>query len=251
MLRILVVEDETRQRVGITRLLKSLEPDAKIFEAANGLDALCVCEKEYPDLLITDVKMPVMDGMTLIEKLAKRGKPIYTVIISAYEEFENARRALRLNVKDYLTKPVSRQAVKALLENAKKESAAELSHLPAQRPGESEPAQECLQYIIQHYDEDISLDELAARFNFNPSYLSVLIKQHTGMTFSKHITRLRVNRACELLANSGEHIQAVSEQVGYRDASYFIRVFKTMMGVSPSRYRRLHAISKWNGEPEE
>ena len=239
-MRILVVEDETRQRVGITRLINSLEPDARIFEATNGLDALCICEKECLDLVITDIRMPVMDGMTLLEKLAKRPKQIYSVIISAYEEFENARRALRLNVKDYLTKPFSRQTMKALLENAKKECAQQVDHPAAKHLEEALPVEECLQYITQHYDEDITLDDLAGRFHFHPNYLSVLIRQHTGMPFSKHITRLRINRACELLSKSDEHIQAVSEQVGYRDASYFIRVFKTVMGVSPSRYRRMH-----------
>lgn len=249
MLRILVAEDETRQRVGITRLIRSLDPDARIFEASDGLDALCVCEKEYVDLVITDIRMPVMDGIAFLERLAKLPRPVYTVIISAYEDFEYARRALRLNVKDYLTKPFSRQAMKTLLENARRECAAQIDH-PAEKPLENAPpVEDCLQYIAQHYDEEFTLEDLAGRFHFHPNYLSVLIRQHTGMPFSKHVTRLRINRACELLSKSEEPIQAVAQQIGYRDTSYFIRVFKGVMGVSPSRYRRAcGAASQPDGE---
>lgn len=106
MARILVVDDETIERKGIRFLFQKLGISAEIFEAANGVKALEFLEEEEVDVLITDIKMPFMEGMELIEKAAQRYPSMKIIIYSGYGEFEYAKKAMRYHVSRYILKPV-------------------------------------------------------------------------------------------------------------------------------------------------
>lgn len=99
MYNILIVDDERIERNGIIMLLKRLSINVGIVEAANGKEAyeyLCSDEAEHIDILLTDVKMPFMDGITLIKKLNEDNIKLKTIIFSGYNEFEYAKLAVKL-----------------------------------------------------------------------------------------------------------------------------------------------------------
>lgn len=104
--KILIVDDEKIERNGIKFLLKRTEIDCEITEAVNGKEALEIIEQQDIDILLTDVKMPFMDGIELIEKLVEMKKNIVSIIFSGCSEFEYAKQAVRLGVSDYILKPV-------------------------------------------------------------------------------------------------------------------------------------------------
>ena len=106
MYKILIVDDEKIERNGIRFLLKKLNLEFEIAEAVNGVDALEKLEKEDFDILLTDVKMPFMDGIELIDHVVKEKKKLRTVIFSGCNEFDYAKKAIRLGVVDYILKPV-------------------------------------------------------------------------------------------------------------------------------------------------
>lgn len=106
MYKILIVDDEKIERNGIRFLLKKLNLEFEIAEAVNGVDALEKLEKEDFDILLTDVKMPFMDGIELIDHVVKEKKKLRTVIFSGCNEFDYAKKAIRLGVIDYILKPV-------------------------------------------------------------------------------------------------------------------------------------------------
>ncbi len=106
MYRILIVDDEKIERNGIKFLLKKAEIECEIFEAVNGQDALELIQNTDIDILLTDVKMPFMDGIELIEHLMEDKKKIISIIFSGCSEFEYAKQAVRLGVSDYILKPV-------------------------------------------------------------------------------------------------------------------------------------------------
>ncbi|CRF28835.1 response regulator containing a CheY-like receiver domain and an HTH DNA-binding domain [Mycobacterium tuberculosis] len=95
-----------------------------------------------------------------------------------------------------------------------------------------------LNYIRKHYQEDISLEQAADHAGLNPYYLSKLFKLQTGETFIDHITRLRIDKAKELLMDEQYSLKEICYQVGYNDPNYFSRAFKRATGVSPSQYRQ-------------
>ncbi len=109
MYRLLLVDDEKIERNGILFLMRQLHLQLQITEAANGKEALEYLSKNPVDILLTDVKMPFMDGITLLEHVSKQYPDMKKIIFSGYSEFEYARKAMHLGVKDYILKPVDPQ----------------------------------------------------------------------------------------------------------------------------------------------
>ncbi|WP_046226317.1 response regulator [Paenibacillus dauci] len=97
---------------------------------------------------------------------------------------------------------------------------------------------ECRDYLEQHYHEDLSLDEVAGRFYYNPSYFSLLFKSHFGTSFTDYIQRLRMQHARTLLLETNERIAEIGQRAGYRDIKYFAKVFKKTFLYTPEEYRR-------------
>lgn len=117
MYHILIVDDEKIERRGIQFLLKQIDLDVKwdIEEAANGRDALELLKQKQFDIMFTDIKMPFMDGLQLIEEAVKLDAEMKTVIFSGYGEFEYARKALAFRVVDYMLKPVEPEEFEKLI----------------------------------------------------------------------------------------------------------------------------------------
>lgn len=116
MLKVFVVEDEPFLLNTIKRMIVNSHSGFEIIgDALNGRDALPLIEEKHPDVLFTDIRMPFMDGLTLIEELKKRRINPVTVILSGYGEFEYAKKAIHLQAYDYLLKPVSYEALEELL----------------------------------------------------------------------------------------------------------------------------------------
>lgn len=117
MYKFVVIDDEQKTRNGIVNLIKKIKP-AYIFagESANGADGLTVIRATSPDIVITDVKMPVMDGIDMLAALKKEDMDFIPVILSGYADFEYARNAIKVGVCDYLLKPVSVESLVELLD---------------------------------------------------------------------------------------------------------------------------------------
>jgi len=100
---------------------------------------------------------------------------------------------------------------------------------------------QCQQYIEQHYGDDrLSLETVAGKFYFNPSYLSNLFKTYAGIGYSEYVTKVRIERAQALLEHSDKKIYEISSEVGYNDSTYFIKLFKKETGMSPNKFKKLH-----------
>ncbi|SFD50278.1 two-component system, response regulator YesN [Paenibacillus catalpae] len=106
MHRILIVDDERIEREGIRNLIRKLKLELDPLVAENGEAALRIVQSEPIDIVITDIKMPFMDGLELSEKIREEHPDIELIIYSAFNEFEYARRAMRANVSNYLLKPI-------------------------------------------------------------------------------------------------------------------------------------------------
>ncbi|MFT4008160.1 MAG: response regulator, partial [Lacrimispora sp.] len=115
-MRIIIVEDEVKIRTAMGRLIEDVTGHKVIGEAKNGKEGLELFFKYRPDLIITDIRMPEMDGLEMLKALHEKGIPFHAVILSGYAEFDYARQAMALGVNDYLLKPVSVEDVKELLE---------------------------------------------------------------------------------------------------------------------------------------
>lgn len=149
---IVVADDESMQCEILCQILSSMMPEAKVYSANNGMEAYEYM-REYPvDVLITDIQMPVMDGMELIKKIAEEMPGISIVLISAYQEFEYARKALEYGAFDYLVKPFRVESIAKILGKINKKIEEEV-----------ETSQQITYYekIVQLYHKDHQMEKLA------------------------------------------------------------------------------------------
>lgn len=243
MYKVFLADDEIWETIGLKKLIEKSElPVQVVGEAENGIVALEQIEKKKPDILITDIRMPGLGGLELVEKIREKGLDVEIIILSGYAEFEYARSAMRQGVKDYLLKPVEQEMLDHVLGeiiSEREQDTVEIKTLPEEEDSENATVmKQILKEIQESYMEDITLNSLAEKYNISVSRLSARIKETLGMSFSKYLTFKRIERAKELLADERLSLEQIAERVGYRDYFYFIKVFKKVTGVSPSVYRR-------------
>ncbi len=242
MLKVLIVEDEEMIRKGIVLTVDWAALDCVVVgEATNGVQGLEAARRLEPSLIITDLKMPQMDGIEMLTALRAEGCTAYVIILTAYDNFAYAQSALRLGAVDYLLKPFH----DGDLENAvtriqqRRRPAAEATPIGAARKGDkSKYVLEAMDYISKHYNEpDISVGTVAQSLNISEGYLSHTFKKETDYTLLNYLTRYRIHKAMELLKDCRVKVYEVAEQVGYRDIAYFSATFKKYAGISPSEYQ--------------
>ena len=249
MLKVLVVEDEEMIRKGIVLAVDWAALDCVVVgEAANGVQALEAVERYDPSLIITDLKMPVMDGLEMLRQLRERGNNAFVIILTAYDSFAYAQTALRLGAVDFLLKPFHdgelEQAVTRLRQRMDRagqggEKGPAPLPLPELKKGDkSKYVLEAMAYIGEHYHEpNIGVAAIAQHLGISEGHLSHTFKKETDYTLLNYLTRYRVHRAMELLRDCRLKVYEVAEQVGYRDIAYFSATFKKLVGMSPSEYQ--------------
>lgn len=241
MYKIFLADDEIWETMGLKKLLeKTGLPIQVLGEAENGIVAWEQIVEKQPDILITDIRMPGMNGLELIQKIRERGLGIEIIVLSGYAEFEYARAAMRWGVKDYLLKPVEQEALNQVLREIIKKGETCMADTGTLET-EAENAtvmKQIWKEIQESYMEDITLNSLADKYNISASRLSTKMKESLGMSFSKYLTSMRIQKAKELLADDRLSLEQIAEMVGYQDYFYFIKVFKKVTGVSPSVYRK-------------
>jgi len=117
-MRVLIVEDEWESREGLTNALRTIEPGMQIQVAGDAEQGFTLLDAQTPDLIFLDIRMPGMDGLDMLERIRKRYGNLCVVILSAYDHFPYAQRAIRLGAFDYIVKPYSMDSVRAIVEHA-------------------------------------------------------------------------------------------------------------------------------------
>ena len=243
MLKVLIVEDEEMIRKGIVLTVDWAALDCVVVgEASNGLEGLEAARRLEPSLIITDLKMPQMDGIEMLRSLREQGCKAHVIILTAYDNFTYAQSALRLGAVDYLLKPFhdgNLENAIMQLQNRLKSGSDSPETIGTPRKGDkSKYVLEAMAYISKHYNEpDISVGTVAQSLNISEGYLSHTFKKETDYTLLNYLTRYRIHKAMELLKDCRVKVYEVAEQVGYRDIAYFSATFKKYTGLSPSEYQ--------------
>lgn len=249
MLRVVVVEDEELVRKGIVLAVDWVSVDcAVVGEAANGEEGLELIRRLKPDIIVTDVKMPKLDGIEMIRRLREEENSAYVIILTAYGDFEYAQAAVKLGAVDYLLKPFHDGELEQVVERIKTREKENLHRydkkdgmLNIQDNGKekSKYVMEALKFIAGHYNEpDIGVGDIADYLKISESHLSHIFKRETSYTVASYITSYRMHMAMQLLSDCRNKVYEVAEKVGYRDIPYFSSTFKKAVGVSPSEYQK-------------
>ncbi|MDL4840300.1 response regulator transcription factor [Aquibacillus rhizosphaerae] len=250
---ILIVDDEPRTRQGLKKTLENwAETSYEVISAASALEAIDIIKQRKIMLLITDIRMPEVTGLKLLEILKEQSKKPVVIVISAYSEFEYAHEALRLGVVNYLLKPISKQKLMEAVEEALEEVEKRTRTGRIERVIDDKlltinmderynsSIKDSLTYIDQRYNQEITLKEVADHVHLNASYLSALFKEELQLTFSEYLTRTRLQHAKNMLISTTLPITEIAEKVGYSTSKYFIKLFKQQESMTPNAYRKLN-----------
>ena len=237
-LRVLLVDDEIIIREGFKRLFDWEGHDCEVVgEAADGMEALAQIDALCPDIAIMDINIPIMNGLKVIQLSRIKHPDTAFVIVSGYDDFAYCREALRLQITDYILKPVNYEEFGTCIDNLK-------ISLFERRMSEKPPEEEgrainsITRYLQEHLSEELSLSVLAEEFHLNPQYISQLFKNEIGVNFLAYLTGIRMEKAKKLLLSSSLSVAEVAERSGYADYRVFTKAFKKSEGVTPSQYRR-------------
>lgn len=241
-MRILIAEDEERARRGLKNVICLISDDYHVVaEAADGKQALEMMQIVRPDVVFTDLKMPYMGGIELIKAAQAVGLNAKYVIVSAYEEFEYARQAITLGVKDYLVKPITVDEVKDVMLRLEAEPHTEwidsmqMKSLKQKYPDAHPLVRKALSFIETGYATKINQKELADNLGISQEYFCYLFNKDVGETFSKFLKNYRIETAKKLLS-TGVPKDEVPYSVGFSDPKYFNKVFREITGTSVTEY---------------
>jgi two-component system response regulator YesN len=252
MYKVLLAEDEELIRKGLTFMVDWLSMDCVVAgEAANGREGLEMIRQLQPDLVITDVRMPFLSGIEMLEQSIAQGG-YEAIIVSGYEEFEYARKAISLGVTEYLLKPLDMDDLCRAIKNAleKLDARRRLRKLDTSGTAKglldvsgmeltsahTKHVRIMLDYIRDNYPQKISINDVSARYGLSTSYLNTRFKEETGYTFNDFLNRYRILQALELLGSGEMKVYEVAEVVGFQDYKYFSLVFKKYVGMSPVKF---------------
>ena len=260
-MKILIADDEFHIRQGLEKLDWNSIGLKICGIAKDGYEAMELAAIHKPEVILSDIRMPMIDGLTMTEAFVRDNPDCAIIYLSGYRDFEYIKKALTIGAFDYLVKPTDpeeildccKRAVKLIKE--KKIQQVTLREMQEKIKGIQVKEElvcldedvsvarltvkDILEYIEQNFNQDISLSDLSTLFHFNSIYINRMIKKETGYTFLEILNNKRMNMAADLLKRKDLKISEVAIRVGILDQRYFSQVFKKYFGKSPKQYRAL------------
>ena len=245
---ILIVEDNT----GVGHFLKTcLQAGYSIAEARNGREALEAVHRHRPDLIISDIMMPEMNGVALCRELKADAcfSDIPIILLTAKAGYKDRLEGLDAGAADYMQKPFGIDELQVRIRNLL-ESRQALRHqfsreVVMQPTGvvttpEAEVFYEQVRQAVEYHlsDTHFTVEALAGEVCLTKSTLTRKLRAATGMSPAELVRYLRLQHAAQLLAGCAGRVAEVAEAVGYRDVDHFSRLFREHFGVAPSEYRK-------------
>lgn len=235
MNNVLIIDDEELIRQGIKKRIISYELNiGTIFEGSNGVQALELLKNNQIHIALVDINIPFINGLEFIKEGINISKDTIFIIISGYDNFSYAQKAIEYGVFRYILKPINK--------NQLKETLIEAINLLGEKADENKEnlsplTKRILTEVNNNYSNcEYSLLDLAKSVGFSESYISKTLKKDIGMTFNEYLTSIRIEMAKKILMTEGKltTVNEVAKRVGYSNQHYFSQVFKKHLGVTPS-----------------
>lgn len=264
MFSLLIADDEEIIRKGLLSLdWKSINVNV-IDDVDNGLRATEVMESELIDVVLTDIRMPGLDGLELTRIIYEENLNTEVVVLSGYDDFDYARKAIRYNVTEYILKPSEPEEILKAVKNAtqriskRKDTNMRIRLLEAElgkqelirdkngivlgKVKHSDISKKMLAYMVNNYQNHLTLSILSKKLNYSSIYLSKKIKKDTGFTFLELLTAIRIYNAATQLREDRLTLTQICEEVYIKDPRYFSQVFKKHYGITPSAYKKSQTL---------
>lgn len=250
---VLIVEDEILEQDFLKAIvLETLSPGDTLLTCESGFQAVKLAKQHQPNIIIMDVMIPEMDGLSAIQEIRKFLPSACITILSAYADFPNAQKAIKLKVFEYQLKPIKPKVFKELFRKML-DSVAECPTLLEEKAEKNiiehteyqhNFIEESIKYIKEQFKERLTLEMVASTVFMNPKYFSHIFKKEIGTSFTDYVINLKIQYACRLLETTNYPAYRISIECGFSDPSYFNRVFSAKMNMTPNIYRKCKCASK-------
>lgn len=238
----LIVDDEALSLRGIKFLLNQRnEQFTLVGEARNGKEGILLARQRQPNLIITDIYMPHMDGLEMAAELPHVCPNSRVLVVSGYDNFQYAQRAIRARVVDYLLKPLKEKEFFRALDNFAMDMCAPPAPETKAEEGCRLVIRKSAAYIRSHFGSDITLKLLADQAGMSQGYFSTLFKTEMGLTYQEYLLSQRMASAKQYLRTTNMKVSQIAQLVGYYDSKHFHMMFKKLVGVTPAQYREMDA----------
>lgn len=249
MYKLLIADDEAKIRDGLVNYIPwDTFGFEVVAEGENGKQVLDYMIHHPVDVVLCDIKMPIMSGIELASLLHEQRHKAKVVFLSAYKDFDYAQKAIVYGVRDYIIKPTKFKELLSTFTKIKGELDIEKNSSMHSADNNSTPeVMESLGYhdkiinttkiyVNEHY-KDANLKTAAELIHMNKYYFSRFFKERTGQNFSDYVISVKLEKAAELLKDVKYKTYEVGILVGYNNAHNFSRAFKNYYGITPKEYR--------------
>ncbi|TBL75186.1 response regulator [Paenibacillus thalictri] len=242
MYKLIIVDDESKIRLGLEKHYPWAELGFEVVGSfPNGQAALDYLYDHPVDVVLSDVRMPVLLGTELARCIREQGLSPIVVFLSGYADFEYARQGLVHGVRNYILKPVKFDEIVSVFSLIKQELNERCKSKPAEPADTSGGYYDKIIEIVESYVvkqlKNASLEGAAQQVNMSPNYLSKIFKEKTGQNFSDYLFEMKMIKSKEMMADINLKIYHISSAIGYNNPKNFSRAFKQYHGVSPREYR--------------
>jgi len=228
---ILLVDDDSEFREELDDFLE----EYRIVEAGNGDEALRILsEPNQIDLVILDVRMPGRKGTEVLAEIKDQYPGLGVIMLTAYSSKDVAIASLKGDADDYIEKPVDIEKLEETIHRLLHEEGSGGAVYKQNSEGKIEKVKD---YLKRNYDKRVSLKDAAELVFLSPKYLSRLFKEITGTGFNQYRLSRKMEKAQEILADTGLTVDEISYRLGYQNMESFIRMFKKIVGMTPTEYR--------------
>ena len=237
-MRLLMIDDEQTSFEIVKATIDWESMGVSLEYAESAYQAMDMIKADMPDIILTDIMMPGMDGFKIIEWIKANSYNCEIIILTAYGTFEYARKALDFGVTGYLLKPINEAELKELLNKAIyniKQNVGLTDHINS--VNYSLPVRLACEYLEKNYQENINLNKISNYVSLSKNYFCNIFKKETGITIWDYLIRIRMEEAKRMLLDTDQKTYEISERVGYDDPSYFGRLFKKYTGFTPIEFR--------------
>lgn len=260
MYKVAIIDDEPIIVEGLRRSIKWEQYHCEVVAtASSGREGLELFQTVQPDIIFSDIRMPQMDGLSMIAALKSQYPNTEITILTGFQDFEYARQAIRLGVTRFLVKPSKmdelQEAVETMVKNLQAKgfqdtmsgeggnqgasaAEAEAENVEAEETEASSfLVNNALKYMEEHYREKLKLQDVADQVYVSQWHLSKLLNRYKNQSFSDILNNIRIEKAKELLRDPSLRIGDIADMVGFLDMAHFSRVFKRQTGLSANEYR--------------
>lgn len=256
MLKVLLVDDEDIIREGLKMSVNWQKAGCVICgEATDGQDAVQKIEALKPDVVLLDINMPLMSGLDVLKYFDGNTLGFLTIIISGYNEFNQAKQAMKYGVTDYLLKPLDHDELSDVLQRCQARRTLQKQYETFNKTIQEVSQRELLLFnqaekttirsksvlalitlIEEHYAEKITVTDVVEQVNRSKTHLNKRFKEMTGYTFNDYLNRYRISQAIIRLEKDDAKISTIALDVGFSNYRYFIDIFKKYTHLLPSEF---------------